>query len=118
MASKYFELLKDPRWQRKRLEILERDKFQCRNCGDKSSTLVVHHRYYVSGRLPWEYPGVCYATLCNGCHDYFSHEYLSQMRAINIFPTDDWEIFLDKNFTELPDPNPDSDPSPYPEMKQ
>lgn len=42
----YYEMLKDPRWQKKRLEIMERDEFACRDCGDKESTLNVHHTYY------------------------------------------------------------------------
>ena len=33
----YSEKLKDPRWQKKRLEILERDNFRCQYCGDKNA---------------------------------------------------------------------------------
>ena len=29
----YTEKLKDPRWQKKRLEILERDNWECQDCG-------------------------------------------------------------------------------------
>jgi 5-methylcytosine-specific restriction endonuclease McrA len=65
--STYAELLKDPRWQRKRLEILNRDEWMCM-CGDTTTTLHVHHRYYVKGRDPWEYPDFCYVTLCETCH--------------------------------------------------
>ena len=47
MARKsYYEKLLDPRWQKKRLEILNRDEFKCRSCGDDKSTLHVHHGYY------------------------------------------------------------------------
>lgn len=42
----YSEKLKDPRWQKKRLEILNRDEFACRFCGDNKSTLNVHHISY------------------------------------------------------------------------
>jgi len=31
--------------------------------------LSVHHRYYVSGRMPWEYPDWCFKTLCKQCHE-------------------------------------------------
>ena len=60
---------KDPRWQKKRLEIMERDGFQCRECGDEDKTLNVHHRYYITGRKPWEYPDWSLTTLCYTCHD-------------------------------------------------
>ena len=64
----YWQLLKDPRWQKKRLEILNRDAFTCRLCGDAEEELHVHHRWYVSGRLPWQYPRVAYLTVCAPCH--------------------------------------------------
>jgi 5-methylcytosine-specific restriction endonuclease McrA len=64
----YSEQLKDPRWQRKRLEVMQRDEFKCCECGSTSKTLHVHHRYYVSHRYPWEYPNFCYRTVCDECH--------------------------------------------------
>lgn len=64
----YSEKLKDPRWQKKRLEILNRDKWCCRACGDKESTLHVHHKYYITDREPWEYPDICLVSLCENCH--------------------------------------------------
>lgn len=75
----YAESLKDPRWQKKRLEILDRDSFTCSICDDTTSTLYVHHKYYIVGRLPWEYPNFCYATLCGVCHDII-HEWPSVAR--------------------------------------
>lgn len=51
----YSEKLKDPRWQRKRLEILEAAKFKCEDCGNSKNTLTVHHCYYEFGReWTWE----------------------------------------------------------------
>ncbi len=67
--AKYSELLKDPRWQRKRLEILERDNWTCQWCKDKDSTLHVHHKKYQSGKKPWEYDNSYLLTLCEGCHE-------------------------------------------------
>ncbi len=40
---KYSEKLKDPRWQKKRLEIFQRDEFHCQQCGDGENTLCVHY---------------------------------------------------------------------------
>lgn len=64
----YSEKLKDPRWQKKRLEVMQRDGFKCVACGDGDSTLNVHHRYYISGRNPWNYESDTLITLCEGCH--------------------------------------------------
>ena len=58
----------DPRWQKKRLEIMNRDSFACCDCGDEETTLNVHHRYYVTGRKPWRYPNWSLQTLCYPCH--------------------------------------------------
>lgn len=61
--SKYSDKLRDPRWQKRRLEIMQRDNFMCRECYDSTKMLAVHHRYYVPGREPWEYPdfSLCHA---------------------------------------------------------
>lgn len=65
----YSEQLKDPRWQKKRLEIFNRDKFTCVQCGNFKSTLHVHHANgYQNGLMPWEYPDVELLTLCESCH--------------------------------------------------
>lgn len=64
----YSEKLKDPRWQKKRLEILERDDWTCQMCGDTRSTLHVHHRMYISGLAPWDYPDNLLTVLCESCH--------------------------------------------------
>lgn len=65
----YAELLKDPRWQRKRLEILEAAGWKCERCGDSTSSLQVHHRWYSRGAKPWEYERELLAALCENCHE-------------------------------------------------
>lgn len=65
----YSEKLRDPRWQRKRLEILNRDDFTCRDCGDKDHTLHIHHCLYGRGKEPWEAPADELRTLCEECHE-------------------------------------------------
>lgn len=65
----YADLLKDPRWQKKRLEVMERDNFTCQSCGDTKSTLNVHHAYYEKGKKPWEYPDNTLITWCEKCHE-------------------------------------------------
>lgn len=69
MKSEYAQKLLDPRWQMMRLEILSRDKFTCKSCGDKTKTLHVHHCFYERGKDPWDYPESSLITLCCDCHE-------------------------------------------------
>jgi hypothetical protein len=62
----YAEKLRDPRWQRKRLEIMQRDEFTCTQCGDASTTLNVHHWEYMKD--PWDVPNGDLITVCERCH--------------------------------------------------
>lgn len=64
----YTEKLKDPRWQKKRLEIFERDKWSCQICNSNQKTLHVHHITYEYGVDPWNYDNLNYKTLCEDCH--------------------------------------------------
>lgn len=66
---KYASLLKDPKWQRVRLEILSRDHFTCQRCLSKEKTLHVHHKYYLKDLKPWEYDSYLLLTLCEECHE-------------------------------------------------
>lgn len=63
---KYSDKLRDPRWQKKRLEVMERDSFTCLACGDSKSTLNVHHKEYHGD--PWNAPMGSLETLCESCH--------------------------------------------------
>jgi hypothetical protein len=65
----YARQLLDPRWQQKRLKILQRDSWKCLECGVADKTLHVHHLYYCKGRAPWEYPDWALETRCEDCHD-------------------------------------------------
>jgi hypothetical protein len=99
MAKKsYSEKLKDPRWQKKRLEILQRDGFNCCICGDENSTLHVHHRYYINGRDPWDYDDNILTTLCDGCHT-FEHE--CEYSANNLINILKYSGFYNSDIEEL-----------------
>lgn len=69
VRTEYGEKLRDPRWQKMRLEVMQRDEFACQMCFDTKSTLNVHHRWYVAGRDPWDYPIESLITLCELCHE-------------------------------------------------
>jgi len=65
----YYEKLRSPEWQRKRLEIMQRDNFTCMSCGNKEKTLNVHHKTYRKNAEPWDYPDENFVTYCQYCHE-------------------------------------------------
>lgn len=65
----YSEKLRDPRWQKKRLRILERDEWKCCACSATEKNLQVHHLVYYKGNNPWDYSDDTLQTLCNDCHE-------------------------------------------------
>ncbi len=71
----YSEKLRDPRWQRKRLEVLQAADFKCEFCGDGTQTLHVHHLKYTGE--PWEAPLKDLECLCE-----YHHEQREQMGGI------------------------------------
>lgn len=67
----YEEKLKSPKWQKKRLEIMQRDNFTCVVCGrgiKDDTPLQVHHLKYLKNVEPWNYADDYLITLCNECH--------------------------------------------------
>jgi hypothetical protein len=79
--AKYSEKLKDPRWQKLRLKVFERDDWTCQLCFDKESQLKVHHKYYLQGKEPWDYPLEAFTTLCEKCH---TEEYENRPEAEHV----------------------------------
>jgi hypothetical protein len=67
--SEYSKSLRDPRWQKIRLEVLQRDDFTCRACFNNEETLHVHHCFYTRDARPWDYPLGSLVTLCASCHE-------------------------------------------------
>lgn len=81
--SNYYELLKDPRWQKKRLEVLETANWKCESCDSGERTLHVHHMYYERGAKPWEYPANALRCLCEDCHFRIQDEQAEIARLIS-----------------------------------
>lgn len=88
MKKTYAEKLRDPRWQKKRLEILQLRGWKCVSCEDSEEELHVHHRYYISGRDPWEYPDWCYEVKCKSCHQH-DHDWVQEGFT-------EWETMVDE----------------------
>ena len=84
----YKEKLKDPRWQKKRLKIMERDDWQCQCCFDRIKPKIVHHKFYLKDKEPWEYNELSLITLCEDCH-----------KSIHEFEKTDCN-WLDCNYTD------------------
>jgi hypothetical protein len=69
MSKDWHSLYRDPRWQKKRLEVLERAEWCCQTCGESELELQVHHGYYEGTRKPWEYEPWSLFALCDKCHE-------------------------------------------------
>lgn len=69
MYKPYWEQLRDPRWQKRRLEILQAANFACTRCDNKAETLHVHHKIYRKGWMAWDYGPDELVCLCASCHE-------------------------------------------------
>lgn len=77
----YAEQLAHPNWQRKRLEVLEDCEWTCQACGDTETTLHVHHKRYVKGRMAWEYKVDELQALCKDCH---AKEHMTEAAMVEV----------------------------------
>lgn len=69
VSNSFILQYKDPRWQMKRLIIMQRDNFQCKACKSKDKTLNVHHKCtYRKDTKIWDYENDELTTLCEDCH--------------------------------------------------
>jgi hypothetical protein len=66
----YGEMLLSMHWFAKRSHIIKLAKFECVECGahQEEHQFEVHHRYYLRGRKPWEYPDEALMCVCRTCH--------------------------------------------------
>jgi len=92
-----------PKWQKKRLKILERDEYECRCCADTESKLNIHHFYYQRELKIWNYPDEHLITVCDKCHDKL-HEFKIRLFKL-IAKAGRWELdsVINANDNELAD---------------
>jgi len=69
MTKTYAEKLRDPRWQKKRLQVLQDAGFACSECGSVERTLHIHHPFYRKGVEPWDYADWDLICVCEDCHE-------------------------------------------------
>jgi hypothetical protein len=77
----YYDDLKNPKWQKKRLEVLNKANFKCCICSNTEKELNVHHRYYDKNKKIWEYSDGNLFCLCKDCHG----KYKELLEWLNIF---------------------------------
>lgn len=77
---KYAEQLKTSKWINKKSKILKRDKYTCTNCKVNDLELHVHHLYYISGNMAWDYPENALITLCIKCHKEWHKKFKIEIR--------------------------------------
>jgi hypothetical protein len=86
---------KDPRWQKKRLQIMERDEFMCISCQETEKTLNVHHLEYIKDKFIWDYPNSELITLCEDCHKEITeiiNFIISEIKHMVVCPDSFWEF--------------------------
>lgn len=94
----YGELLKNPKWQRKRLEILQRDEWKCQECSSEYTELHVHHIEYKDFLLPWQYNDSDLITLCKKCH---SKKHTQKKIPISIVELIESRVSNNENYAEI-----------------
>lgn len=68
----YNRLLEDKRWKEFRLKVLSERGSRCECCGG-TGILQIHHTFYISGKMPWEYDVNDMRVLCRTCHQKIHH---------------------------------------------
>ncbi len=92
MAKTYYEKLKDPKWQKMRLLVLERDKWSCSICKSKTDTLNVHHKKYAKSGNPWDVSMHDLITYCEDCHKLVEENKIKWMRLFHLITIPDGSI--------------------------
>ncbi len=81
-------------WKDFSKSVIELDGHKCSRCGKTSdeTILQVHHKKYIKGLEPWEYPLSDCETVCKGCHASIHGK---------IRPNFGWEFFGDEDLGDL-----------------
>jgi ribosomal protein S27AE len=78
-------------WKAFRNEVIRLDNYACTQCGKRAAdgaVLHVHHKRYIQGRKPWDYPHNLCSTLCAGCHA-VEHGHIPPQHGWTLVGTDD-----------------------------
>lgn len=94
MTTEFWERYKDPRWQRRRLEVMARAEFRCEACEATEKTLNVHHKIYRRGAMPWDYADHELSCLCDECHERETHVRMNLREAMALLDEYDLQRLL------------------------
>lgn len=98
--NSYSDKLKSPKWQKKRLEILNLIGFKCELCGCEEKELHVHHRFYLKGREVWQYDNDVFQVLCFDCHE---KEHKKEPNIIEVIPEKHKELIQEISYLKNED---------------
>lgn len=98
--SDFWELYKHPKWQKKRLEVMQAAGHRCERCGDDEHELQIHHGFYARNRKPWEYPNETLFCLCKECHEIAGYLRVSLMEEVAKVKPDLYEEAIPKSVAD------------------
>jgi hypothetical protein len=90
----YAEQLRHPRWQQKRLEVFNHYGWTCFRCGGKDRELHAHHKQYLKGHKPWEYPLENFESLCDKCHEMVHVQKAALEGVLATFPSTEYRRLM------------------------
>jgi hypothetical protein len=100
----------DTRWLRFTLGLKEKHNNRCQKCGKRTDRenyrwIVVHHKYYLEDRDPWDYPEDACQVICNYCHNAIDHDSIPRYQNPNVeelmeFPFIITKVFVRKGVSE------------------
>jgi hypothetical protein len=95
----YSEKLKDQRWQRKRLQLLEEANWKCQRARCESlnpekDSLHIHHKFYLRNTDPWDYPEHAYYVVCEKCHAIVQHRMEISHEALALEDMLAWATYM------------------------
>lgn len=93
MTNTYSEKLTNPKWQKLRLQVFNRDNFSCCRCGSSDKELQVHHLNYFPDKEPWEYPQSSLITLCKDCHQKEKNRYKHEKHLLHSLREADFHAY-------------------------
>ena len=92
----YHAQLQSPEWIERAMTLKKEADWRCELCHKRQGEvkISVHHTFYVSGMMLWEYPRCLLMCLCDACH--VERQNLEQAIYINVA-----DVMRDKSNAEI-----------------
>jgi hypothetical protein len=90
--TEYANKLRDPRWQKKRLEVMEKAQWKCERCNASDKELQVHHGMYEYNKDPWDYDTSVLWCLCKRCHEAVTEMKREMQRYFGLVLPGDYDL--------------------------